>query len=149
MKLRLFVVGKIVPELATYEARFCKRMSGAWKLDVIELPEGRGKQISQRKQEEEKQIFKVVKPGFVLLDEHGEQMRSQQWATCLTKLPANAVQDFVIGGAGGVSDTVRQQAKHTWGLSRLTLPHQMARVMVVEQLYRAWSISQGHPYHRE
>ncbi|MDQ6991401.1 MAG: 23S rRNA (pseudouridine(1915)-N(3))-methyltransferase RlmH [Mariprofundaceae bacterium] len=149
MKLRLFVVGKIVPELAVYEARFCKRLSGAWKLNVIELPEGRSKQISQRKQEEEKKILKVVNAGFILLDERGEQMRSRQWAASLGKLPANGVQDFVIGGAAGVSDLVRQQAKHTWGLSQLTLPHQMARIMVVEQIYRAWSILQGHPYHRE
>jgi 23S rRNA (pseudouridine1915-N3)-methyltransferase len=149
MKLRLFVVGKIVPELAAYETRFCKRLSGAWKLDVIELPEGRSKQLSQRKQEEEKHILKAVKSGFVLFDEHGQQMPSKQWSAWLQKLPGNATQDFVIGGAAGVSDAVRQQAKATWGLSQLTLPHQLARVMVVEQLYRAWSISQGHPYHRE
>ncbi|MDQ6974060.1 MAG: 23S rRNA (pseudouridine(1915)-N(3))-methyltransferase RlmH [Mariprofundaceae bacterium] len=149
MKLRLFVVGKIVPELAAYEARFCKRLTGAWKLSVIELPEGRSKQISQRKQEEEKHILKAVTSGFILLDEQGKQMRSQQWATSLGQLPMNGIQDFVIGGAAGVSDIVRQQAKRTWGLSHLTLPHQLARIMVVEQLYRAWSIAQGHPYHRE
>jgi len=149
MNLRLFVVGKIVPELTAYEARFCKRLSGVWKLDVIELPEGRSKQLSQRKQEEEKHILKAVKTGFILFDEHGQQMTSKQWSGALQQLAANANQDFVIGGAAGVSDVIRQQAKQTWGLSQLTLPHQMARVMVVEQLYRAWSISQGHPYHRE
>ncbi|MDX8397195.1 MAG: 23S rRNA (pseudouridine(1915)-N(3))-methyltransferase RlmH [Mariprofundaceae bacterium] len=149
MKLRLFVVGKIVPELKEYESRFCKRLSGAWSLDVIELPEGRSKQISQRKQEEEKHILKVVKPGFILFDEFGQQMQSTQWAKALQQLPGNAVQDFVIGGASGVSDRVRSEARQSWGLSKLTLPHQMARVMVVEQLYRAWSIVQGHPYHRE
>ncbi|MBL1353326.1 MAG: 23S rRNA (pseudouridine(1915)-N(3))-methyltransferase RlmH [Zetaproteobacteria bacterium] len=149
MKLRLFVVGKMVPELAAYEARFCKRLSGAWKLDVIELPEGRSKQLAQRKQEEEKHILKAVKKGYILFDEHGQQMVSKQWSTSLQQLAGNATQDFVIGGAAGVSDMIRQQARKTWGLSQLTLPHQMARVMVVEQLYRAWSIAQGHPYHRE
>jgi len=149
MKLRLLVVGKMVAELSAYESRFCKRLTGAWHLDVLELPEGRSKQLSQRQQEEEKKILKVVKPGFILLDEHGRQMRSSQWAKVLQDLPGNAEQDFVIGGAGGVSDVIRQQAGQTWGLSMLTLPHQMARVMVVEQLYRAWSIVHGHPYHRE
>ena len=149
MKLRLFVVGKVVPELAAYESRFCKRLAGAWQLDVVELPEGRSKQLSQRKQEEEKVILKAVNPGFILFDEHGKQMRSTQWSQKLQQLPGNAEQDFVIGGAAGVSDKVRQEAEQTWGLSMLTLPHQMARVMVVEQLYRAWSIVQGHPYHRE
>ena len=71
-----------------------------------------------------------------------------QWADFFKTQVGNAHIDFVIGGAAGVSDEVRQQAKHTWSLSNLTLPHQLARVLVVEQLYRAFSIIQGHPYHK-
>jgi len=150
MKLRLFVVGRMVPELAEYETRFRKRLSSApCSLQVIELPEGRSKQLAQRKQEEEKHILKVVKAGFILFDERGKQLPSKQWAVYLQQLAGNAEQDFVIGGAAGVSDAVRAKAAQIWGLSMLTLPHQLARVMVVEQLYRAWSIMQGHPYHRE
>jgi len=149
MKLRLLVVGRIVPELAEFEARFRKRLSGACSLQVIELPEGRSKQLAQRKQEEEKHILKTVKANFILFDERGKQLPSKQWAAYLQQLVGNAEQDFVIGGAAGVSDTVRAKAGRIWGLSMLTLPHQLARVMVVEQLYRAWSIMQGHPYHRE
>jgi len=149
MKLRLFVVGRMVPELAEYEARFRKRLSGACSLQVIELPEGRSKQLAQRKQEEEKYIFKAAKADFILFDERGMQLLSKQWASYLQGLAGNAEQDFVIGGAAGVSDAVRSKAAQTWGLSMLTLPHQLARVMVAEQLYRAWSIMQGHPYHRE
>ena len=149
MKLRLFVVGRMVSELAEYEARFKKRLSGDCQLSVIELAEGRSKQVNQRKQEEEKSILKAVKPNFILFDEHGKQWGSQKWAAYLEQLPGNAEQDFVIGGAAGVSDVVRSKAAQIWGLSMLTLPHQLARVLVVEQLYRAWSITQGHPYHRE
>jgi len=149
MKLRLFVVGRMVSELSEYEARFCKRLSGACSLQVIVLPEGKSKQLAQRKQEEEKHILKAVKTGFILFDEHGKQLQSKQWAAYLQGLPGNTEQDFVIGGAAGVSDAVRAKAARTWGLSVLTLPHQLARVMVVEQLYRAWSIMQNHPYHRE
>lgn len=149
MKLRLLVVGRIVPELAEYEARFRKRLSGACSLQVIELPEGRSKQLAQRKQEEEKHILKAAKTNFILFDERGKQLPSTQWANHLQQLAGNAEQDFVIGGAAGVSDTVRGKAGQTWGLSMLTLPHQLARVMVAKQLYRAWSIMQGHPYHRE
>ena len=56
---------------------------------------------------------------------------------------------FIIGGPDGVSDGCRQRADFTWSLSSLTLPHGMARVLFVEQLYRAWSLQSGHPYHRE
>jgi len=149
MKLRLWVVGRMVPELAEYEARFCKRLSGTCSLQVIELPEGRSKQLAQRRQEEEKHILKSVKENFILFDERGKSLPSTQWASYLQQLPGNAEQDFVIGGASGVSDEVRSKAGRVWSLSMLTLPHQLARVMVVEQLYRAWSITQGHPYHRE
>jgi 23S rRNA (pseudouridine1915-N3)-methyltransferase len=139
----------MVPELAEYEARFCKRLSGGCKLSVIELAEGRSKQISQRKQEEEKLILKSVKPNFILFDEHGKQLSSKAWASYLQTLAGNAEQDFVIGGASGVSDAVKNSASQIWSLSMLTMPHQLARVLVVEQLYRAWSMMQGHPYHRE
>ncbi|MDQ6955284.1 MAG: 23S rRNA (pseudouridine(1915)-N(3))-methyltransferase RlmH [Mariprofundaceae bacterium] len=149
MKLRLLVVGRMVPELAEYEARFRKRLSGACSLQVIELAEGRSKQLAQRKQEEEKHILKVVKGNFILFDERGKTLGSTQWARYLQHLPGNAEQDFVIGGASGVSAVIHAKAGHIWSLSLLTLPHQLARVMVVEQLYRAWSITQGHPYHRE
>jgi len=149
MKLRLFVVGRMVSELADYEARFCKRLTGACQLQIVQLPEGRSKQLSQRKQEEEKHILGAIKSNYILFDERGKSLQSTQWANYLRQLSGNAEQDFVIGGASGVSDAVRSKAGQVWSLSALTLPHQMARVMVVEQLYRAWSITQGHPYHRE
>ncbi len=149
MKLRVLVVGKMVPELASYEARFRKRLTADWTLEVLELPEGRSKQLAQRKQEEEKHILKHVQGSFILLDERGTMLPSTAWSQTLQQLAGNACQDFVIGGAAGVSDGIRQKAARTWSLSKLTLPHQMARVMVVEQLYRAWSIAKGHPYHRE
>jgi len=73
---------------------------------------------------------------------------SMQWADYLGRLHGDARQDFVVGGADGVSDTVRASAGSCWSLSTLTLPHQLVRAMVLEQLYRAITIIQGHPYHR-
>jgi len=143
-------VGKIVPELGQFEARFCKRMrNSAWSLEVYTLPEGRSKQLSQRKQEEEKSILKAVSPKFILFDEKGKLRTSIQWLEYFQQLPGNAEIDLVIGGAAGVSDALRRKAGGIWSLSLLTLPHQLVRVMVVEQLYRAYTMSIGHPYHRE
>jgi len=85
----------------------------------------------------------------VLFDERGKRMRSQDWAQFLGQQPGGAEIDFVIGGAGGVADAVRDLASQCWQLSALTLPHQLARSLVLEQLYRAHTILAGYPYHRE
>ncbi|MCP4300341.1 MAG: 23S rRNA (pseudouridine(1915)-N(3))-methyltransferase RlmH [Gammaproteobacteria bacterium] len=86
----------------------------------------------------------------VLLDERGKQLTSKLFAARLAGWQ-NDSRDlcFIIGGPDGVSETCRQRADFTWSLSQLTLPHGMARVLFAEQLYRAWSLQTGHPYHRE
>jgi len=148
VKLRLLVVGKGSRELVAFEARFVDRLRSFAACQVIELPEGRGKQVSQRKQEEAKQILKQARPGFILFDERGALLASTGWADYLNRLSGDAQQDFVIGGADGVADSVRAKAGACWSLSKLTLPHQLVRAVVLEQLYRALTIIQGHPYHR-
>lgn len=148
MKLRLLVVGKAGKDFRDYEASLKKRLQGAHQFDIIELPESRAKQVNQIKADEAKTILKTVKQDFVLFDEKGKSLTSMQWSDFFKSQVGNASIDFVIGGAAGVSDDVRQQAKYIWSLSKLTLPHQLARVLVVEQLYRAFSIIQGHPYHK-
>lgn len=149
MKLRLITVGKGAPELDAFESQFLKRLKGQCTFDVVELPEGKGKQLSQRKQEEERLILKAVERDFILFDERGKSLTSVKWSEYLQGLHGNASLDFVIGGAAGVSDVVRQRARACWSLSALTLPHKLARVLVIEQLYRAFTIMQGHPYHKE
>ena len=86
----------------------------------------------------------------VLLDERGKQLTSKSLASKLSDWQSDG-QDlcFVIGGPDGVSDSVRQRADMMWSLSQLTLPHGMARALLSEQLYRAWSLQTGHPYHRD
>ena len=86
----------------------------------------------------------------VLLDERGKQLTSKSLASKLSDWQSDG-RDlcFVIGGPDGVSDSVRQRADMMWSLSQLTLPHGMARALLSEQLYRAWSLQTGHPYHRD
>jgi len=148
MKLRLLVVGKAGKDFRDYEASLKKRLQGTHHFEIIELPESKAKQLNQIKADEAKHILNTARQGFVLFDEKGKSLSSMQWADFFEKQVGNASLDFVIGGAAGVSDDVRQQAGHIWSLSNLTLPHQLARVLVVEQLYRAFSIIQGHPYHK-
>lgn len=87
---------------------------------------------------------------LVLLDEKGKQMTSPDLAMRLADWQSDG-RDlcFVIGGPDGVSDACRERADFIWSLSRLTLPHGLARVLFAEQLYRAWSLQAGHPYHRD
>jgi 23S rRNA (pseudouridine1915-N3)-methyltransferase len=87
---------------------------------------------------------------LVLLDERGKQLTSPALATRLAEWQADG-RDlcFVIGGPDGVSAACRERADFIWSLSDLTLPHGLARVVFAEQMYRAWSLQVGHPYHRE
>ncbi len=148
MKLRLLVVGKAGKDFKDYEASIKKRLQGAHQFDIIELPESRAKQTSQIKADESKSILKAAPHGFILFDEKGKDLNSIQWADFFKQQVGNAHIHFVIGGAAGVHEDVRRQATAIWCLSKLTLPHQLARVLIVEQLYRAFSIIQGHPYHK-
>lgn len=86
----------------------------------------------------------------VLLDERGKHYSSSELSKRLADWQADG-RDlcFVIGGPDGVSTAVRERANSTWSLSHLTLPHGLARVLFAEQMYRAWSLQAGHPYHRE
>jgi len=96
VKLRLLVVGRGSRQLADFEARFIGRLQTLARCEVIELPEGRGKQVSQRRQEEAKHILKQVRTGFILFDEQGQLHNSMEWAGYLRGMRGDAQQDFVI-----------------------------------------------------
>ncbi|MDQ6962082.1 MAG: 23S rRNA (pseudouridine(1915)-N(3))-methyltransferase RlmH [Mariprofundaceae bacterium] len=147
MPLRLIVVGKKSSMLDDFESRFYKRIRAWSKFEIIELKESRAKTVAQRKKQEAEKILQQSQ-RFILFDEHGQNLGSKQWASFIEKQTANACLDWVIGGADGVDDSIKQKAHATWALSKLTLPHQLVRVTVVEQLYRALTIMKGHPYHR-
>ena len=90
-------------------------------------------------------------PAYVIaLDEHGKSWSSTGLAAQLANWMAtypNVV--FLIGGADGLADSCKQRADALWSLSPLTLPHALVRVVLAEQIYRAWTLVQGHPYHRD
>lgn len=84
---------------------------------------------------------------LVCLDEHGESMSSSAFAEFLHEISAHAVPCFALGGAFGLAEAVRARARHTLSLSPMTLPHELARVVLLEQLYRAESILRKSRYH--
>jgi 23S rRNA (pseudouridine1915-N3)-methyltransferase len=124
---------------------YARRMPPELRLELVELkPQG--------KEAEGKRLLEAVPSGatLVALDEHGKSVTTQQ----LSKLLAGWMQDgtqpaFAVGGADGLADAVKESARMKISLSALTLPHALARVVLAEQIYRAWTILAGHPYHRE
>lgn len=109
--------------------------------------------ITRTKQQEEEMILKKLQPGhyLILLDERGKALDSLQWSQQFQQCMNQGVKTLVIliGGAFGVTDAVRKAAKQTWSLSSLVFPHQLVRLIVAEQVYRAFSILNHSPYHHE
>lgn len=107
--------------------------------------------IARTKQIEEELILKRLQANhyLILLDERGKKLDSVQWSQQFQSLMNQGTKTLVIliGGAFGVSDTVKEKAKQTWSLSPLVFPHQMVRLIVAEQVYRAFSILNHSPYH--
>lgn len=156
MHIRLLAVGDRQPSWVDDAfAAYSARMPREWKfrLDVVPTVR-RSKNDKSRKamEAEGKLILDKLDAGehVVLLDERGKQLDSRALATKLSDWQHDG-RDlcFVIGGPDGVAAGVRQRAGFTWSLSRLTLPHGLARVLLAEQLYRGYALQTGHPYHRD
>ncbi len=108
---------------------------------------------SQIKEKEADLLLSAIKPGddVILLDERGKQMRSTEFSSWLSDRMTRSGRDivFVIGGAYGFSDRVYERAGGKISLSLMTFSHQMVRTIFAEQLYRAFTIMKGEPYHHE
>ncbi|MFQ5355765.1 MAG: 23S rRNA (pseudouridine(1915)-N(3))-methyltransferase RlmH [Mariprofundaceae bacterium] len=148
MKLHLEVVGRGAPELSSFERRYLDRLKYYVDIRIHEVSEGRGKQLGQRLREEEERVLARTGSKFVLFDQTGTLMSSSDWAKYFGAQAQGSKHCFVIGGPDGVSEKMRSAASGCWSLSRLTFPHQLVRLMVLEQFFRAFSILKGHPYHR-
>jgi 23S rRNA (pseudouridine1915-N3)-methyltransferase len=159
MRLVVIAVGHLKPgperQLAeTYRqrAQASGRALGVRDIEMIEIRESRARDAERRRAEESIAVANVIpeRATIVILDEHGQNLDSARFATQLQNWrgedrPAVC---FVIGGADGLAASLRGQAKLMLAFGAATWPHQLARIMLLEQLYRAASIVAGHPYHR-
>ena len=134
---------------------YVRRMPPDLPLMLTEIKPGHrvaGEDGARARQLEAERILAALPAGCVLvvLDERGAQATTRELAAWLQGWMAEGVSPaFVIGGADGLADSVKARAGKLLGLSKLTLPHALARVLLVEQLYRAVCIIKGHPYHRD
>lgn len=134
---------------------YAKRMPREARVDLIEIkPEKRsgGKNIAQILAAERDRVTAAI-PGnslIVVLDEHGREQTTGEFARKFSEWLGNGRDvTFVIGGADGLHKDIKDRAHVLLALSAMTLPHGLVRVLLAEQLYRAMSIIQHHPYHRE
>jgi 23S rRNA (pseudouridine1915-N3)-methyltransferase len=130
---------------------FLKRLAPYAKVEMLELREAREADAPAVKAQESEALLKAATGHLVALDERGLSLRSSELATRVTQLENQAIShvSILLGGAEGHSDRLRRAVNESWSLSSLTLPHELARLVLVEQLYRAETIRAGHPYHRE
>ncbi len=156
VKLHLIAVGHKMPAwINTGYDDYARRMPPDLPLLLSEIKPGHrvaGEDGARARQLEADRILAVLPNGSVpvVLDERGTQVTTRELAGWLQIWMAEGVSPaFVIGGADGLDDRVKERAGKLMGLSKLTLPHAMARVMLAEQLYRAVCIIKGHPYHRD
>ena len=110
--------------------------------------------VSEVLEREAQKVERRLKPGscLIVLDERGEQWTSRRWAEHLGVLLASSSHReivFLLGGAQGISERLKRRADLLLGLSKLTLPHQLARVFLLEQVYRALTILRNFPYHND
>lgn len=156
MRIHLVAVGKKMPEwVDSGFLEFRKRTPPELQVKLVEItPSVRNKTTPVKKniKEEGERIQSAIPSNsrLIVLDEKGKTHSSIDLSKKMEKWFSQG-QDIaiVIGGADGLDPVIKQQADETWSLSSFTLPHALVRVIVAEQIYRAWSILKGHPYHRE
>ncbi len=150
MRGLVLAVGRLRdPALGTLIERYRKRIP--WSLELVEIEPASG-DPARRKREEGRALLARLAPGdlLVALDERGELWTSRELAARLVGWrDAGRRVVFAIGGAEGLDPAVIERAEHVLALGRLTLAHELARLVLVEQLYRAHTIAIGHPYHRD
>ena len=154
MKINLVWIGKAKYKY-TNEAvdLYLSRLKHYCKVEVLELKDIKSNNATQQKKEEAKLFLKhIKKAGYnICLDERGKEFTSLKLASHLEAYDNRSLKELniIIGGAFGFQSDVLQACDEKWSLSKMTLPHDLCRILITEQLYRAFSILRGEKYHNE
>ncbi len=155
MRIHLIAVGTRMEAWVTsaYE-EYARRLPPSCALRLVEIPAEKatkGSCVERRIAAEGERQLAALPAGVrvVTLDERGREWDTRQFADHLAQWQADGRDvALLVGGADGLAPACRERAEESWALSRLTLPHPLVRVVVAEQIYRAWSVLNNHPYHR-
>jgi len=155
MYIKLIAVGSRMPEWVNQGyAEYARRLPRDCALQLQEIAAGKrlkNTDIARLLRDEGERMLAAIPRGshVVSLDIAGRPWTTGELADVLRRWLASGQNvALLVGGPEGLSEAVREQARESWSLSRLTFPHPLVRIIVAEQLYRAWSILQRHPYHR-
>lgn len=157
MNITLICIGRTDEKpLEELIQKYEKRLPSHWNFQRMEIPDIKNRKNlseSQQKEKEAELIFSKLNNSdyVILLDEKGKQLSSSDFAGELQSLMNQSIKQiaFVIGGPYGFSDEVYKRANRKLSLSEMTFTHQMVRLFLIEQIYRAFAILQGKPYHHE
>jgi 23S rRNA (pseudouridine1915-N3)-methyltransferase len=143
MQIKLIAVGNKMPAWITAGyTEYAKRLPADYQLNLVEIP-------SQQSAKLDEKILAAARSPIVALDRQGEILTTLQLAKYLQSWHDNSQNlSLLVGGPEGLSSSCLQHADKVWSLSALTFPHPLVRVILAEQIYRAWSILSNHPYHR-
>lgn len=159
MKISILCVGKIKEKYFTMGIEeYRKRLSRYCKLEIIEVPDektpdhaGETEEL-QIKQKEGERLFKYIKDDtyVIALAIEGKQLDSVELSKRIEKLGIDSISHiaFVIGGSLGLDNRILQRANEKWSFSKMTFPHQMMRMILLEQIYRGFRIMKNEPYHK-
>ncbi len=146
MRIDIVAVGRLRdPALRTLVARYRERLP--WRIREIELTPAEGPPELRRRREGERLLAHSRGRRRLVLDPRGEALDSPVFARLLAR--GDGPVAFLIGGAEGLDDKVRAAAERILAFGPMIWPHELVRVMLMEQIYRAWAILAGHPYHRD
>ena len=155
VKITVVAMGNKMPLWVTLAVQeFSKRLHDPFALTLLEIPclkRGKSSDLSRILDKESASMLALIPEGSyaIALDIQGSSWSSEALAEKLGQLPAITNHlCFLIGGPEGLSTEVLQRSQERWSLSKLTLPHPLARIVLLEALYRAWTISTHHPYHK-
>lgn len=156
MRIRLITIGNKMPAWVNQGFQeYVQRFSAFFSFELIEIPlEKRTKNQAPTRaiEQEGEKMLATIKPHHrvIALEIKGQQWSTEQLATHIKNWQFDGKNiDFLIGGPDGLSTICLEKAETKWSLGALTLPHPLVRIILVEQLYRAFSILQNHPYHRK
>lgn len=159
MKITILCVGKIKEDFYRKAiAEYTKRLNRYCRLDVIETadektPDSASAALEmQIKEKEGQRLLKYIRDDayVIALAIHGKEFDSLQMSSAIEQLALRGKSSliFVIGGSLGLSDEILKRADEAWSFSKLTFPHQLMRVILLEQIYRSYRIMQHEPYHK-
>jgi 23S rRNA (pseudouridine1915-N3)-methyltransferase len=157
MKIRLWSIGKahenyVKEGVEDFTRRIAKYCPAEWKIFAAAKQTANSAENDIKKSEAQTILHALQKDDYlVLLDENGKQISSPQLASLLENCGNNSIKQliFLIGGAFGVDEQIKSRANFTWSFSQLVFPHQLVRLMLAEQIYRACTIIRHEKYHHE